>query len=153
MEENQKTKIKALLSYDAVVLAILAVVIAGTLALKLTNMMLPDSIKIPYCLSHDILHLYCPFCGCTRAGLALLKLDFISSFKANPLVLVFIFGFVLFNLISYVRIKRGKDILRINRAGLYAGIILTGFALIRNILMMFFDFDTLGELVSFWSFI
>ena len=153
MEKNQKTKIKALLSYDAVVLAILAVVIAGTLALKLTNMMLPDSIKIPYCLSHDILHLYCPFCGCTRAGLALLKLDFISSFKANPLVLVFIFGFVLFNLISYVRIKRGKDILRINRAGLYAGIILTGFALIRNILMMFFDFDTLGELVSFWSFI
>ena len=114
MEENQKTKIKALLSYDAVVLAILAVVIAGTLALKLTNMMLPDSIKIPYCLSHDILHLYCPFCGCTRAGLALLKLDFVSSFKANPLVLVFIFGFVLFNLISYVRIKRGKDMRRID---------------------------------------
>ena len=153
MEKNQQSKIKALLSYDAVVIAILAVVVAGTLALNLTNYLLPNGIKIPYCLSHDILHLYCPFCGCTRAGLALLKLDFAASIKANPLVLIFIVGFVLFNFVSFLRIKRGKDIIKIKRAGLYAGIILTCYALLRNLLMIFCDFDTLGELVSFWSFI
>ena len=48
MEKNLQSKIKALLSYDAVVIAILAVVVAGTLALNLTNYLLPNGIKIPY---------------------------------------------------------------------------------------------------------
>lgn len=153
MKKIDRKKLVALAYSDLVVLAIVAVVAIGALGLRLLNSILPDGVQIPYCLCHDLLHLYCPFCGCTRAGVALFSFELAESFKANPLVLLFVLGLVLYNVISLVRISRGGEIPRIKRAEIWVGVLLLCFAIVRNILMIFFKFDTLGELVSFWSFV
>ena len=153
MKKFDRKKLAALAYSDLVVLAIVAVTAIGALGLRLLNSILPDGVQIPYCLCHDLLHLYCPFCGCTRAGVALFRLELAESFKANPLVLLFVLGLVLYNVISLVRISRGGEIPRIKRAEIWVGVLLLCFAIVRNILMIFFKFDTLGELVSFWSFV
>ena len=36
------------------------------------------------CFLNDVLHLYCPLCGGTRAVLALLRLDIPTAFCYNP---------------------------------------------------------------------
>ena len=86
MKRFDEKQLKKLLYNDAVALSILLVVALGALGLRFVNSRLPEGIDIPYCLCHDILRLYCPFCGCTRAGVALMRLDIAESFKANPLV-------------------------------------------------------------------
>ena len=153
MKKIDRKKLAALAYSDRGVLAVGAVIAISALALHFLNSILPKGIQIPYCLCHDFLRLYCPLCGCTRAGLALLHLDFAESLKANPLVLLFVLGLVLYNLVSLVRIGRGGELLRVKNAWVLTGISLFAFALVRNLLMIFFKFDTLGELVSFWRFV
>lgn len=153
MKRFDQKQLKKLLYNDAVALSILLVVALGALGLRFVNSRLPEGIDVPYCLCHDILRLYCPFCGCTRAGVALLRLDLVESFKANPLVLLALLGFVAYNAASLVRIWRKREPLKVKNAGIWAGVLLLAFALVRNALMIFFKFDTLGELVSFWQFV
>ncbi len=57
-------------------------------------------------------HLYCPGCGFTRAGRALLQLDLPAILFAYALV---------------------------------------AYAILRNLLLVFFAIDPLGDLIRFWS--
>ena len=153
MKKFDRKKLAALAYKDLVVLVLGAVIAISALALRFLNSILPKGVQIPYCLCHDLLRLYCPLCGCTRAGVALLRLDFAESFRVNPLVLLFILGLVLYNVVSLVRITRGGELLRVKNAWVLTGIFLFAFAVVRNLLMIFFKFDTLGELISFWNFV
>ena len=150
MKKIKKERLKRLLVSDGLIL--LAVLAAAVLALgtKLINSLLPEGYYLPYCLCHDLLHLYCPFCGCTRAGLALFRLDFAASFSANPLVILFCFALAFYNGVSLCQIWCEKEIPDLRRYGPFVLVLLVLFAVLRNILMIFFGIDTLGELVGFW---
>ena len=80
MKKIDRKKLAALAYKDLVVLVLGAVIAISALALRFLNSILPKGVQIPYCLCHDLLRLYCPLCGCTRAGVALLRLDFAESF-------------------------------------------------------------------------
>lgn len=151
MKNFDKKQLNRLLSLDGAVAAIIAMAAFGAIMLRLVNSHLPDGVSIPYCLTHDLLHLYCPFCGCTRAGLALLRLELWESFLANPLVLLFVAALVAYNAVSLWRIGKGRQIPDLSRFKTAAVILLVAFTLARNLLMIFFDFDTLGELYAFWQ--
>lgn len=152
MKNFNKAEFKKLISIDATAAALGVAVAVSALAMMLANAIVGKiGIKIPYCLCHDLLHLYCPFCGCTRAGLALLKLDLLGSLEANPLILLMIVGFLAFNAVSLFRVWRGREIVDLAHFKVAGVIILIVFSLVRNILMIFFDYDTLGELYVFWQ--
>ena len=46
------------------------------------------------CILHDLLLLYCPFCGGTRATEALLRLDILNALRANAFVVLFFLCFL-----------------------------------------------------------
>lgn len=152
MEITKKNELKKLLSQDLSVISFLVAVVLFASSMWIANTLLGKiGIYIPYCICHDLLHLYCPVCGCTRAGLALLRLDFAESLAANPLVIIFAVGFIIYNIMSFCLIIYGKKIPHLKHFGIILGILLAVFAIMRNILMIFFDFDTLGELSYFWQ--
>ena len=151
MENFKKEQLKRLIIFNVLTVFALIVTAVSALGIKFANSRLPDGFYIPYCLCHDLLHLYCPFCGCTRAGLALLRLDVAESFAANPLVILFCVGFAAYDVIAVARVNKGNALPDLRRLGFWVGIFLLVFSLVRNILMIFFGFDTLGELSFFWQ--
>lgn len=148
MKNSNKEEIKRLVAVDVTLLG--AVIFAASAAFFMKSLS-SGGLYVPYCLCHDLLHLYCPFCGCTRAALALLKLDFVGSFLANPLVILFSLGCIAYNAISIICVVRSRKIPDLGRVGVFVGVCLLVFFALRNILMIFFGIDTLGELIVFWS--
>ena len=45
----------------------------------------PTELQTPPCLFHELLGLYCPSCGSTRAARRLLHGDLVGAFRYNPL--------------------------------------------------------------------
>ena len=150
MKELKRESVRRLAKCDGYIFAAVLAMAVLSFATRLINRCLPNGYYLPYCLCHDLLHLYCPFCGCTRAGIALLRLDFEESIAANPFVIIFCLAFVAYNCISLVRIWRGKEPLAIKRWAVCFGVLLVLYMLVRNILMIFFGIDSLGELGVFW---
>lgn len=150
MENLKKEQLKKLICLNALTLLFVLVTAVSALGIKYVNSRLPWGIYLPYCLTHDLLRLYCPFCGCTRAGLALFRLDVVGSLAANPTVILFCLEYFAYNAVSAVFILRGKKLPSLARWGVAFGIFLLVLSAVRNILMIFFGFDTLGELVGFW---
>lgn len=91
-------------------------------------------IKIPECIIHKLLHIYCPACGITRSLISLLRLDIITSLYYNPIVIyTFIFVNVyIINELAFLIIKKKLNIpyKLIVRIGL---IILFANCIIKNI--------------------
>ena len=79
-----------------------------------------------------------------------MRFELLESLKANPFVVLFCLALAGWNLISIGRIRRGKEPCNIKRWGAGFGVALVLFALARNILMIFFGIDTLGELAVLW---
>lgn len=150
MKNSRKQEFYRLLESDATFCAAVLACVVVAFGMNFINSRLPDGYYIPYCISHDVFHLYCPFCGCTRAGFALISLDFVGSLTANPLVILFCTAFVCYNVVSVVLICKDKCIPNLKRGGTGAVCFLLLFAVVRNILMIFFGFDTLNELIVFW---
>ncbi len=104
------------------------------------------------CAFAKLTHLYCPGCGGTRAATALMHFDLLQSLKYNPLVLLLAAVFVYYDVQAFVNIIKKKDrVLKINAKLLYvtaAGVII--FFLIRNLLMVVWQFDLIGDLVGYW---
>ncbi len=93
------------------------------------------NVSIP-CVFRLITGLKCPGCGMTRMCIALLRLDFVTAFKANPAAFCLIplmaitVGRMIFVYIKYDR-RREK----ITRASVYFMIVvLVAFGVVRNIL-------------------
>ena len=88
------------------------------------------------CVFKLVTNLYCPACGGTRAALAFLRLDFLTSLKCNPTFayLVLIAGWL--GIGALVR-KTGKgtgEIFRFRMWMLYVGLaVFFGFGILRDI--------------------
>lgn len=103
------------------------------------------------CLFHEIVRMYCPGCGGTRAAKALLKGDVLSSLWCNPSLLIGIL------LASYYEIgvivtlikKNGKKyyIAKGWPAYVFVAFVIL-FAIVRDVLLVVCKFDMLGDFIS-----
>lgn len=105
------------------------------------------------CLLHDWFKLYCPLCGGTRAVDAILHFRFAESMRANPVVVLLIFAFLICDLIVFLQLLMKKE--RILKIPKYAWIVLLValvlYGILRNVLLIGFEIDPLGDLVLFWK--
>ncbi len=109
--------------------------------------------RIIHCVLHDILHLYCPFCGGTRVFLSLLRLDIPAAFVANPVIFLLVPLFLFFDLRALIRlIRREEKPFRLPRPLIPSLLaVLFGYAVMRNLLLIGFQIDPLGDLLQYYS--
>ena len=101
------------------------------------------------CPLHDLLRLYCPFCGGTRAILSLLRLDLPTAFRSNPAVLISFPVILFFYVRALIDFIRGEIFsFRIPRGWLFALIgLFAAFFLLRNVLLVGFGIDPAGDFI------
>ena len=104
------------------------------------------------CPLHDYLHLYCPGCGGTRAMVALIRGQLWHSLRCNPLSAYLAAGFLYFDATALYRIIKSKTpVLRIPLWYWWVLLALAALSFIaRNVLLVFFGVDYLGDLLPFW---
>ena len=103
-----------------------------------------------HCVLHDLLHLYCPFCGGTRTFFALLRFNFKKAFRSNPAVLLAGAVALAADIRALVMLIRRKEGALLPRVLLRAAV--WYFALwtfLVNALMLA-GVDPLGDLAAFW---
>lgn len=114
---------------------------------------IPPVLRLP-CLFHDLLHLYCPGCGGTRAFLALLKGNYVRAIQYNPFF-CYLTGIYLWYLIQegiWMADKREK--LGIHRFQFQIWIVWLGLAiffgyfLIRNGAYLLLRLDWTGDFLN-----
>lgn len=113
---------------------------------------LPFSDKYSACPFHDILHLYCPGCGGTRAMVALFRGQIVHSVLCNPLSAYLAVGFFCFDALSLRRILRDEPgAVRIPMWYVWVllALLIVHF-IVRNVLLVYFGIDYLGDLHTFW---
>lgn len=105
------------------------------------------------CQIHDVLHLYCPGCGGTRALRALLNFDIIRSFLCNPFVLYLICVFLYYYacmIIDFIT-KNRYQFFHFKLSTLYLGLVVfLGNCIIRNVLAVYYNIDYLGDISQYW---
>ena len=108
---------------------------------------------IPGCLLHDWFLIYCPLCGGTRAVEALLRLDFLSALRYNAFVVLLAVTAVAFYVMAWIRLKKREDRLFLVPKWLWVvyAVLLLVFFVVRNLLMVGFGMDPLGDLHWFWN--
>ncbi len=105
------------------------------------------------CMMKKIFHLYCPGCGGTHALNSLFHFHIAESFLYNPLVLYMALGVLIFIVKSLVLLIKGKGETDVSIDlrylwGLFY--LMLFFFIIRNVLLIFFGVDYLGELRDYW---
>lgn len=104
-----------------------------------------------HCFMHDILHLYCPLCGGTRAFLSCLRLDLAGAVCYNPAVMLAALAFIVLDIRALVLILRGDDQALFPRLLLPVAICYFAvFTALRNALA-FFGVDPVGDIAAFWA--
>ena len=105
------------------------------------------------CFLHDRLFLYCPLCGGTRAVGELLRLNFVGALRANALVVLLIVCLLVADTVALVRLLRGHERLLPlpNRSWIFLLVLLLGFAVLRNWLMIAYGIDPTGDLGWIWN--
>lgn len=105
------------------------------------------------CFFHDYLHLYCAFCGGTRAISSLLHLQIIEAFRYNALVVGLALGALVLDVIAFVRLLQDKKpLFKYPRWGWIAVIcLLVAFFVLRNLLMIVWGIDPTGDLGAIWQ--
>ncbi len=100
------------------------------------------------CIIHDVLHIYCPGCGGTRAIFALLNGHVLESLYYNPAVvlgLVITLHYELGVLITLIK-KNGKRYYCTSLIPLIVcGAVLVAFTLIRNYILIELEYDMLQD--------
>ena len=105
------------------------------------------------CLMHDLAFLYCPVCGGTRAVRAMLSFDFLTALRCNAAVTLSVPLFAVLDIVSWRRFFKGENpFFKIPVWGwvLFASAIAL-FFVGRNLLMILFGFDPMGDLGFFWK--
>ena len=108
-----------------------------------------------HCLFSQTLHLYCPGCGGTRAVQALLAGDIADSFLSNPLpiyalvMLIRIWIPLLHNVVTKDETRVWKVLANWEAWGIL--VVVFGLFIVRNIVLVFFHVDYLGDMISFWQ--
>lgn len=108
---------------------------------------------VPFiCFFSRITHLYCPGCGCTRALEALLRFDIGGALAAHAFV-PFACALLLYYEVAFTLAACGKISLRAvsSRPAVAAALFLPLYALARDLLLVFFRIDFLGDLLTYWS--
>lgn len=107
------------------------------------------------CMFHELFHLYCPGCGGTRAIDALLRGDFLHSFLYHPMVIYIVLTFVYYYIAAgytFLIKRNGKIYYKIPIWVLMvAAILLIGYFVLRNILLVYFKIDFLQDLIVYWK--
>lgn len=106
-----------------------------------------------YCLSHQVLHIYCPLCGGTRAIKALLRLDILLALKTNAFAVCLLCVGVFFDVRAGILAMKGDlRALTIPRWVIWSMVAAFGvYFILRNVFMIVFGIDPLGDLVGFWN--
>ena len=99
MKHNKYLFISILITY---ILVILSIVIYFSF--------LYNIISIPSCPIYTHFGIYCPACGGTRATIALVNFDLISSINQNPIVIYTLFFSTLYLLVEFFNIFFHKKI-------------------------------------------
>ena len=141
---------KRLIAFSGVNLGVIGLVFLFIFYLSIVS--IPAVKLLGQCIFAKTLHMYCPGCGGTRALASLLRLDFLSSLRYNPLVLSFIALFVYCDIKALTNIIKGKDkVFNFNVKLLYVILaIVFAFFILRNALMIFWHFDPVGDYADFW---
>lgn len=102
------------------------------------------------CVFREKFHFYCPGCGGTRALNTLLHFQIIDSLRYNPILIIILID-ILFSIISkYIEIikqQRYKYYMLRFKGKVYILIFLIGYTIIRNILLILFRIDLLGDII------
>ena len=102
------------------------------------------------CLMGDVLHLYCPFCGGTRAFLALLSLDLRRAWLLNSGVILAALVALVLDVRAILLVCRGCERGLVPRWGYPAAILyFVAWALLRNTLMLW-GIDPAGDHAAYW---
>lgn len=113
---------------------------------------LPGNGRISACPMHDLWHIYCPGCGGTRAMIALLRGQLLHSLACNPLSAYAVVGFMVYDIRAAVAIARDeRRVLHLKAWYFWAMLAITVvFFILRNVLLIRFGIDYLGDLGSYW---
>ena len=118
--------------------------------------------KIPLfksvCLVHEILHVYCPACGGTRALQYLLSFRIADSLMAHPVVFLGALALLYYDVLMVLSLIVGRGfyyserVRKISRVTVMTVLISVAvvFALVRDILLVSGPYDYFGELIGFW---
>ncbi|MBQ7153603.1 MAG: DUF2752 domain-containing protein [Clostridia bacterium] len=125
--------------------------LAGGLALFLLLPVMIPALRMP-CPFHDLLKLYCPFCGGTRAVRAVLKGQIVEGIVMYP-PLVWLLGLFTAFEITAVRacLRKSAPLVQIRSWVTWAtAAVFILFTIIRNILLIAYGIDPIGDLIEFW---
>lgn len=105
------------------------------------------------CILHDFLFVYCPMCGGTRALQALLRLELWQALRSNAMIVLFVLGAIAWDIRAAVRLWKGKtEIYRIPAwIWIVVGTVFLLFGIVRNVLMIVWGIDPLGDLGVIWN--
>ncbi len=108
---------------------------------------------LPGCILHDLLFIYCPLCGGTRAVEALLRLDLPAALAANGFVVLCVGIALVCYVRAWVRLLRGKERLWTLPGAFWIvmTVLMLAFWILRNVLMIGFGIDPTGDLAWLWN--
>ena len=104
------------------------------------------------CFMHDWLHLYCAFCGGTRAMESLVRLDLRAACQHNPLVVLLVGALIVWDIVALIRMLRKQARWWAIPAcsGVVLIVLMIGYMVVRNLLLIAFSYDPVGDLGQFW---
>lgn len=104
-----------------------------------------------HCVLHDFLHLYCPFCGGTRAILAVFRLDFVAAVRLNPALPPAALLAVALDIRALILLCRRSKKPLCPRWCLPVGAAYFTIFFVARDAALWFGFDPAGDLLSFWQ--
>ncbi|MBQ8351442.1 MAG: DUF2752 domain-containing protein [Clostridia bacterium] len=128
---------------------VLAVALAFGVYGYLTLNLLPSGSY--HCFMHDLLRLYCPLCGGTRAFLCVLRFDALSALRYNAAVCLAALGLLVLDARALYLILRGRGERPFPAFILPVGVCwFVGYTVLLNGLL-FFGIDPVGDLLPYWQ--
>ena len=104
-----------------------------------------------HCVLHDILHLYCPFCGGTRAMFAAFRLDFAAVLHLNAALPPAALCVAVLDVRALVLICRRSEKPLFPHWTLPAAVAYFTLWFVLRVAMLLFGFDPAGDLLAFWQ--
>ena len=105
---------------------------------------------IGFCALKEFFHIYCPFCGGTRAfGTLFVRRDLLGSLVENPMIFLIAIRCVILEITALHAIVRKKDRIFVfakNEIRIWI-ILFAVYFVIRNIAVFVFRYDPLGDFV------
>ena len=146
MGKNQKKLIGQFFLMNAAL--VLAAVAFLLIALLKQRVYLP----IFECVTYKFFHLYCPLCGGTRAIFALLEFDLISAIKYNSFLFYLALAFIAYDIKACIWAFNGKiDAFVVPKWLVWVtSVLFVAFFIGRNLLMIAWGIDPIGDLVGCW---